>query len=127
MNADGSGQARLTNSADADRLPDWQPILPLTLNLAAKARQPVNKLRAKATCSKACTLVLSAKGKAGRKFKSKPATFSLPAGVETSVAAKLKKPVLKKVRGKKGKATLSAFASDVDGQGAIGKGKVKLK
>ena len=98
----------------------------LTLDLIGKTKQEAEKLRAKATCSVACTLKLKAKGDADGRFKSKTVTKQLPANQPTAVKVKFKPGVLDKIADEAGKATLIATAT-ASGQTAKDTAKVKLK
>ncbi|MFN8151121.1 MAG: hypothetical protein U0R24_08345 [Solirubrobacterales bacterium] len=103
------------------------PSAPLTLDLAAKSKQKVGKLAVKATCSVACDIEVRAKGKAGKKFKSKLADGALQAGVATKLKLKLKGKVLRKVDDRKGKVTFVATATTPAGASAEDSAKAKLK
>lgn len=117
-------RCRFVNTKSADP-PPVEPSL--TLALTAKPKLPAGKLRAQATCSIACTVVTSAKGKAGGdKFKSTKSQSQIPAGVPTRVSAPLKSKVLKAVQGEKGGGTLTAVATAA-GQSAVAKDTFVLK
>jgi fibronectin-binding autotransporter adhesin len=103
------------------------PPAELTVEVTARGKQKGTKLRATITCSKDCDLNARAKGKAGGdKFKTKPTSVSLPAGVATNVKLKLKKGDRRDVAGEKGKATIAVTAT-AGGESATDSSKVKLK
>lgn len=99
----------------------------LDLALDAKGKQRVGKLAVKATCSTACDVDVRAKGRAGKKFKSKLAEGTLEAGVATKLKLKLKRNVLRKVDDRKGKVTFVATATTPAGASADDTAKSKLK
>lgn len=101
------------------------PPVAFSLDLNAKAKQRVDKLAVLATCSEACEIEIRAKGRAGGKFKSKPAEGSLAAGVPEKL--KLKRKILRKVDDHRGKVTFVATATSVSGGSAEGSAKSKLK
>ena len=113
-----------TKNADP---PPPPPAETLTVVLDAKPKLPANELRAKATCSVACTILASVKGKAGGdKFKSPKASSDIPAGVPTKVSVVLKRKVLKQVQGEKGGGTFTAIAT-AGNQTSVAKDPFKLK
>lgn len=97
------------------------------LRLVVKAKQPIDKVRAKATCDVACSVIVGAKGKAGgTKFTAAPVTKTLAAGVEAQIALPLKKKTAKKLSGEHGKGTVSALAV-AGGKQSVASGKFSLK
>jgi FG-GAP repeat len=101
--------------------------LPLTLTLGAKKKQELEKLALRATCSSPCELSARAKGKAEKKFKSKRAEGSLAAADETKLRLKLPKSKLERIDDERGKATITATATDAYDQTATESVKVKIK
>lgn len=99
----------------------------LTLDLDARGKQRVGRLAVSATCSDACEVEVRAKGRAGKKFKSKLAGRTLEAGVATKLKLKLKRNVLRKVDDRKGKVTFVATATASSGASADDTAKSKLK
>jgi DNA-binding beta-propeller fold protein YncE len=100
---------------------------PLTLELTGKKKQRVKKLAVKATCSDPCSVELRAKGKAGKRFSSKLARDDLGAAEATKVRLRLKRKALRKVDGERGRATITATATDDLGRTASDALKVKLR
>jgi hypothetical protein len=93
----------------------------------AKKKQKAKKLAIKATCSRDCTVTAKAKGKAGKKFKSRKVVAHLTGGKSQKLRLKLKRSVLKRIAGRKGKAKISATAADAAGKTATATARVKLK
>lgn len=98
----------------------------LSLDLSVRKKARVGKLAVTATCSLACEVEVKAKGRAGGKFKSKPLTASLEAGVATKLRLKLKGKVRRRVDDHKGKVKFLATAT-AGGLSATGSAKSKLK
>jgi 6-phosphogluconolactonase (cycloisomerase 2 family) len=103
------------------------PPAELSLELSAKPKEKAGKLSVKATCSVACSVDVQAKGKAGKKFSSKPVSMDLQAGEETPIKLKLKRRVLRKVDDRKGRVQFFASATTADGATASDQLKIKLK
>jgi hypothetical protein len=103
------------------------PTSPLALELAAARKQPVEKLRATATCSRDCTVSMQARGRAGEKFTSRTAVADLAAGEPTAVRLTLKRSELKEITGRSGTAKVAAVATDASGGQAAATIEIKLK
>jgi hypothetical protein len=100
---------------------------PLSLKLKVKKKQKAKKLAVKAQCSRDCTITAKAKGRAGKKFKSRKVVAELTGGKMQKLRLKLKRAVLKQVTGKSGKAKIKAAAADAAGKTTSATAKVKLK
>lgn len=98
----------------------------LSLDLSARKKARVGKLRVTATCSTACELEVQAKGRAGKKFKSKRLATSLEPGVRTKLKLKLKGRTLRKVDDRKGRVRFDATAT-AGGLTATDSAKAKLR
>jgi uncharacterized delta-60 repeat protein len=100
---------------------------PLTVDLTAKGKQRVGKLRAALTCSLPCQVSARGKGRAGGdKFKTKAVSASAEAGQQVPLRLKLKRRDRRELKGEKGKVKIAA--SVVGGElSASDSAKVKLK
>jgi DNA-binding beta-propeller fold protein YncE len=99
----------------------------LTLELDGKAKQKAKKLAVTATCSIACDLSGSAKGKAGgEKLKSKRAADELAAGESAKLRLKLGRKALRTAKGERGKLTATVVA-EAGAERVVEKLKLKLK
>jgi FG-GAP repeat len=103
---------------------------PPTLDLSAKTSEKIGKtIKVKATCDEACSIALngSVKPKGDDKTQLKPQTAQLDAGVATTIKIKLGKLKHALKDAGRGKAKLSAVATDAAGNASTAdKAKVKL-
>jgi uncharacterized delta-60 repeat protein len=100
---------------------------PLTVDLTAKGKQRVGKLRAALWCSLPCQVTARGKGRAGGdKFKTKAATATAEAGQQVPLRLKLKRRDRRELKGEKGKVKIAAavVSGELSGTDSA---KVKLK
>lgn len=107
--------------------PNPNPQQKLVLKVTGKPKQVAGALKVKVRCSIACKVTALANGRSeGDKFASRKATKRLGAAKTVTVKVKLKAPVLKRIKGQSGKATITVKANG-SGQKATKRLKLKLK
>jgi hypothetical protein len=89
---------------------------PLELEVTAKRKQVAERLAVKASCSVACDLKLSAKGRAGGdRFKSKKSEEDLSAGIEEKLPLEFSRRAEREISGERGKAKITVGATSASG------------
>jgi dipeptidyl aminopeptidase/acylaminoacyl peptidase len=144
MDSDGQNQAPLTTDPGDEADPDWQPLNPPACQLTGPAKQKsFGSVVTTVTCSEDATVLASGQGKApkalklaaaskAKKFTLEPTTIEVPPDQPTvlilAVPKKGKKALKNAAKaGKKGKATVTATATDDLGESAQDSLAVKFK
>ena len=100
---------------------------PLTLELRAKKRQQLEKLKVTVSCSTPCEVSARAKGRAQKRFRSRLVKRDLVEGTESRLRLRLPKSRLRKIGHEKGKAKVKVVAISANGESASDTVKVKIK